>query len=189
MHFKNTALATLLACMALGASAQMASRAAQVLPAAAPSFSAEIGYGTLDYTALGTSAKPSIVRATFGYEAHENLAFEAMLATDGASGTVTGTSTPAQLKVERMVGFYLKPKAKIATNLEVFGRVGYMSQRMSLTSSSTSSTQTDWTESSYGAGLRYALWPRTTINVDYMSYYAKDDAKLKGFNVGIGFLF
>jgi opacity protein-like surface antigen len=42
---------------------------------------------------------------------------------------------------------------------------------------------------SYGMGFSYALNPKTSLNVDYMSYLDKNDGEVNGFTFGVGYKF
>jgi len=41
----------------------------------------------------------------------------------------------------------------------------------------------------YGAGVTYDLSKTTYLNADYTKYHDRDDQKLEGFTVGVGFRF
>ncbi len=96
----------------------------------------EIGYTTTDYSnsivssagrSYDLTASPTAIRGILGYEINPNFSLEGMLAQglNGSNISVSGISTPVELKIDTMYGIYAKPKVQAFQDLEVFGRIGY----------------------------------------------------------------
>jgi opacity protein-like surface antigen len=178
---KKIALASVLAAAAIGVQAQTYG---------------EIGYTSTTFKetvdGFTVKASPSAIRAILGYELNPNLAVEGMAAIGmgGASIKVNDVSIPdLKLKVENAVGVYLKPKMKLNDAVEVFGRLGYASVKGTLYATGLGSDSGTDNSFSYGAGLSYAIDPKTSLNGDYMQYLSKDGAKVNGFTFGVGYKF
>lgn len=178
---KKIALASVLATAAIGVQAQTYG---------------EIGYTSTTFKetvdGFTVKASPSAIRAILGYELNPNLAVEGMVAIGmgGASIKVNDVSIPGlELKIENAVGVYLKPKMKLNDAVEVFGRLGYASVKGTLSATGLGSDSGTDNSFSYGAGLSYAIDPKTSLNGDYMQYLSKDGAKVNGFTFGVGYKF
>ena len=156
-------------------------------------------YGEVGYTALkfkGTSggstltASPSVLGATIGYDVHKNVAVEAMgvfgITEDTFKGT--GTSSSVKLKVDSSYGVFLKPKAMLSENFEVFGRLGYMNSKLSVSGTGFSGS-TASSSLAYGLGANYYVSKTTYLTVNYMNLYNKDNVKIDGVTFGLGMKF
>lgn len=177
---KKLAIASTLALAALAAQAQTY---------------AEIGYTSVNYEeqALGYTFKssPKALRGLMGYELSENVAIEGIVAMGmgDANVKVAGqTISGANLQIDSLYGIYVTPKMKLADNFEGFVRAGYASAKGTVSYNGQNSSGSS-NGFSYGLGVRYAFDKKTSLNVDYMSYVDKSDAKATGFTVGIGFKF
>ncbi len=177
---KKFALATTLALAAVAAQAQIYG---------------EIGYTNVNYEepvqGYTFKSSPKALRGLVGYELSENVAIEGVLGmglgdanVEAAGRTISG----AKLQIDNLYGVYVTPKLKLADNFEGFVRAGFASAKGTVSYNGQSSSGT--TDGfSYGLGVRYAFDKNTSLNVDYMSYFDKSDAKASGFTVGIGFKF
>ncbi len=148
--------------------------------AQAQSLYGEVGYTGLDYKEPGLKVSPAMVRGVVGYEFTPNLAVEGMVGLNGGSDSSSGTT----LKVDNMVGVFGKVQAPVTDALKVYGRLGVA--RTSLKANGVSHGDTGLT---YGAGVTYDLSKTTYLNADYTKYHDRDDQKLEGFTVGVGFRF
>ena len=156
-------------------------------------------YGELAY--LGTTlkessenykTKPNALRLIAGYNLMENLSIEGMVAfgTNSAKDKNDEGLNGNATKVNNMVGLYIKPHVNVSKDLTVFARAGIA--RTALKGTQTEGSE-PWkmkaTKFSYGAGISYAVTPVVSINADYMHYFKKDGATLRGFTVGLGYKF
>ncbi len=156
----------------------------------------EIGY-------VGTTAKgkddgdsfkssPAAFRGILGHELNPNLAIEGMLAVGVGDANVklNGERLPnVKYEIDNAVGLYLKPKTKLNDNVEIFARAGFARARATATAVGVTSVGNSESSFSYGAGMSYAISPKTALNVDYMQYLNKDGFKVNGFTFGVGFKF
>lgn len=176
---KASALA-LLSLSAISASAQ----------ADASKMYGEIGYTPISYTEGIYKANPGILRALIGTEVHPNLNLEGMLGLGIVDGSTTISNIRVASHVDRVWGLYVRPKAMLTPDLELFGRVGYASSKLTLSLPGYGFSSTGSGGSlSYGAGLSFKVAPKTSLALDYMSYYNKNGAQATGFTVGVGYKF
>jgi len=156
----------------------------------------ELGYSQLKISESGFSVKPGMLRGIVGYNFGENLALEGMLGfgvrKDNANTTLAGVPVNIEGDVRHMVGVYVKPKVVLANAFELFGRLGYADTRLRSNASfagfrgSETSSGGDF---SYGLGANFNVAPRAYVGVDYMRYYNKNDVKLDGVTVSVGYRF
>jgi opacity protein-like surface antigen len=156
----------------------------------------ELGYSALKISESGVSVKPGMLRGIVGFNFSQNLALEGMLGfgvrKDNATFTFSGGSGNVEGDVRHMAGIYVKPKVMLGDAVEVFGRLGYADTRLRSTTSipagsiSQTSSGSDW---SYGFGGNFNLAPRTYVGIDYMRYYKKEDVKVDGVTVSVGYRF
>lgn len=140
----------------------------------------EVGYTGLDYREPGIKLSPGMVRGVVGYELSPNLSVEGMVGLDGGSDTAAGNT----LKLNNMVGVFGKVQAPIADGVKVYGRLGVA--RSDLKANGVSDSDTGL---AYGVGMTYDLTKTTYLNADYTKYYDRNDQKLEGLTVGVGFRF
>jgi len=172
---------------------------ASALTLAAFSASAQM-YGEVGYTAVkyeqnsfgdNVKSSPSAVRGVLGFEINPNLAIEGMvgLGLGDDKITVNGVSYPhTKLAIDSMLGLYVKPKFMLGPDLEGFVRLGFAQLKGTATEYGQKYSETE-SSFSYGLGFSYALNPKTSLNVDYMSYLDKNDTKVDGFTFGVGYKF
>ncbi len=156
-------------------------------------------YGELAYGANQTKnntggstfkSSPSGLRATLGYEIEKNFSVEALisLAQDTADIKQDGqTQQGLRTKIDSLYGLYLKPKYSLASDVEVFARLGYAHAKNKNTGFAPASES--HSSISYGVGLSYALTPSVYLSADYMQYIRKTDLKGSGYTLGLGYRF
>ena len=147
-------------------------------------------YGELGYSFLqvkesftGFDANPQALRGFVGYNFHPYFAGEFML----LGGTTTDSDLGVDAKVNHSYGFFLKPKYNY-NNFEVFGRLGWARTKVeaSIPGFSASASENDF---AYGIGLNFNVNPRTYVGIDWMEYLNKDDAKVRGVTLSVGYRF
>jgi opacity protein-like surface antigen len=148
--------------------------------AQAQSMYGELGYTALDYKEPGLKVSPGMARGIVGYEFTPNVAMEGMVGLGAGSDTASGTT----LKLNNMVGVFGKVQAPLADGVNVYGRLGVA--RTSLKANGVSDSDTGL---AYGVGMTYDLSKTTYLNADYTKYHDRDDQKLEGLTVGVGFRF
>ena len=150
----------------------------------------EVGYMSTEFSdsvsGIGFSAKPNALRGIVGYEISPMLAFEGMLALGAGSEKlrVAGIRSGLGLKIDNMVGAFVKPKLPVGDVFELFGRAGYVSTKLTLDGESDREGSL-----AYGVGGSFKMTPALSLNVDYMIYHKKDDARIDGYSVGLSYRF
>lgn len=178
----KTAVAAAALAWVVGAQAQ-----AQSNPGASPIYG-ELGWASITYKESGYKLQPSMVRALVGTELNPNLNVEGMLGFGVSDDTVNIQGVRVTGQINNAWGIFLKPKASIAPNLELFGRVGYVKTKVTASVPGYAISDTGG-DIAYGAGLSYKISETTSLNADYMSYYNKDAVKATGFTIGLGLRF
>jgi opacity protein-like surface antigen len=175
MNFRNLTAITAMALLSCAASVQ----------AADENNYAEIGYTTTKYSGVGAEWTPPALRGVFGSNLHENYAVEAMLLLGLADSSKLGVT----IKAESGAGVYFKPKAKLGSHVELFGRIGWANINTQVRSSFGSTTDAADSGLSYGFGAAFTINKAMSINVDYMLYNEDNGSKIDGATVGIGYKF
>lgn len=181
--------------LALAGSTLLAAGAAQAQSAAkssASGFYGEVGFTPLEFKDPGIKLYPKQVRLIGGYDVHPNLAVEGLIGLGAKEDKVEANGVTLKFNVDYTVGLFLKPKVAVTPELELFGRVGYARTKYGFSSSVGDmdvSVSTSKNDTAYGVGAAYALNEKISINLDYMSYFSKDDAKIKGITLGVGMKF
>lgn len=150
----------------------------------------ELGLTQVKYSYAGYSITPKVLRGVVGYDAHPNVAIEAMVGLGISDGSTTVAATRVVGEVDHMIGLYVKPKVDVSPELQVFARVGFARSKVtgSVPSMGLTTTATD-SDASYGMGLAYSFNKTSALTLDYMSYYSKDGEKANGLTLGVGFKF
>lgn len=176
---KSAVVAAALA-SALGAHAQAQSAASPVY--------GELGWTSVTYKESGYKLNPKMVRAIVGTDLNPNLSIEGMFGFGVADDNVTIQGVRVTGEINNAWGVFLKPKANIAPNLDVFARLGYVKTKVTASVPGYALSDSGG-DTAYGAGLSYKLTETTSLNADYMSYYNKDGVKGTGFTIGLGMRF
>jgi opacity protein-like surface antigen len=156
----------------------------------------EVAYvsATSKYTtsSIRVESNPKSIGAFIGYTLNENFAAEGLIGT-GLGGTdvkVNGASqsNPVTSKTDYLYGAFLKPRAKLNDEFELFGRLGYIKGKFTSSNSSASSSDVkgDW---AYGVGANYYFNKTTYVSASWMNFYNKDGVKFDGWTVGLGIKF
>ena len=159
---------------------------ASLLVLAGASAQAQTIYGDVAYQMLDTdlTTDPAALRATLGLEFTPMLAGEVMLGLNARKGKETVDGITVTAKIDRLVGVYVKPKFKLNESVELYGRAGFVSSKVS--ASALGSSVSDSTSGfSYGIGASYYITPALSINVDYMDYDELDG----GIAIGMKYAF
>jgi outer membrane protein W len=156
-------------------------------------------YGEIGYSALKISgpapigkieASPKMLGLTVGYGVLNNVAVEAMLGLNAGddAAKADGEATNGKMKIERAFGLFVKPRAMLGANVEVFGRFGY-ARTTANTTTPDASNSADSNGFAYGLGANYYFNAKTYLSVNYMKLSNKDEGKIDGFTFGLGMKF
>ncbi|MGZ5181384.1 MAG: porin family protein [Ramlibacter sp.] len=182
--------------IAAAASALLMAGAAQAQTKPGTGAYGELGYTFVKISEPGLSVKPGMLRGVIGFNLSENLAVEALggvgIRKDNSTVDAGGVPVNLELDVRHVIGAYIKPQANIGDAVQVFGRLGYAETRLRATASAAGLAATgSGSESSfsYGLGANFNVSPKMYVSADYMRYTKKDDTKVDGLTVGVGYRF
>ena len=148
----------------------------------------EVAYVASTYSDSDISVRPGVLRGIAGIEYNSNLAFEAMVGAGVRDGSFGVGGYTADVSVDYAIGAYIKPKLALTPDLELFGRVGFVRAKLSA-SVAGMSVSTSGSDVSFGIGLKYAIAPAWSANLDYMSYGKIDGTKGSGVGLGVSYKF
>ena len=148
----------------------------------------EIGWSQITYKESGYSINPSVLRALIGTEVHPNLAIEGMFGFGIADDSVRIGSSNVKGEIDSTWGVFIKPKLALTPDLDAFVRLGYAKTKLSVSVPGYRISDTGG-DISYGVGASSKLSKQVSANVDYMSYYNKDNVKGTGLTLGLGLNF
>lgn len=134
--------------------------------------------GTLD------GVNNSAIAFTFGYKVMKHLAIEAQLGAGVTDDKVTVDGSQVTLKNKEFYGVYLRPYLPVSDTIELYGRVGYFSGKLSASGNSVSDTDRK-NDMAYGIGAAFALSKSMSATIEYNQWFDKDDIKVSGFGIGI----
>jgi attachment invasion locus protein len=152
----------------------------------------EVGYSQFnlkqDSRGFDTKVKPTAVRAIVGVELAPHLAIEGHAATGLKDDSVRIGSASATGEVDNMLGAFVKPKVMLGNTVELYGRAGVASTKVS-TSAFGAGDSDRTTSFAYGGGASFSLTPQLSLNADYMNYLDRRGTKVDGVTFGVGFKF
>ena len=145
----------------------------------------ELGYSflTVKESTTGFDANPQALRGFIGYNFHPYFAGELML----LGGTASDSDRGVDAKVKYSYGIFLKPKYNY-NNFELFGRLGWARTKSEISIPGFSASGSD-NDFAYGVGVNYNFNPRTYVGLDWMEYLNKDNAKIDGVTLSVGYRF
>lgn len=151
-------------------------------------FYVEASYGGIKYSQYGYYATPGVGILKFGANINKNLSVEGQVGTTITNATGYIGVTPVSVKYDSIYGVFLKAKAEVTPDFEVFGRLGYAHASISV-STPYGSGSAENGDFAYGIGAQYNFTPVVYGQIDYMSYYNKNGATANGPSIGLGLKF
>jgi attachment invasion locus protein len=152
----------------------------------------EVGYSQFnlkqDTRGFDTKVKPAAARAIVGVELAPHLAIEGHAATGLKDDSVRVGPVTATGEVDNMLGVFVKPKVMLGETVELYGRAGMASTKVS-TSVLGVGDSSRTTSFAYGGGASFNLTPQLSLNADYMNYLDRRGTKVDGVTFGVGFKF
>lgn len=155
----------------------------------------EVGFASLklkDETGTIGSFDNTAVKFTLGKVVADNIALEATIGTGMSDDSKVIRGVNVSVETKEFYGAFVRPFVKINDDLEVFARVGYFHGKIKASASVPRASITASDSSSdiaYGIGAAYNISKTTSLVVDYMNYYDKDDTKVNGFGLGLRYKF
>lgn len=153
---------------------------------------AQIGISRARTEGSGIAFVNPVAIATIGYNFNKNFAGEVVAGTGINDDTVNYGATRVTATVNSIFGAYLKAKTEVATDLEVFARVGVLHANVSASASNgfySGSASAGDNSFSFGAGIQYNFTKSMYGQVDYMSLYNKGGISSQGPSASVGFNF
>lgn len=149
----------------------------------------EVGYTSVNYSEPGYSLSPAgVIRVSLGKNFSDNLALEAIAGFAATDGSLTTSGVTVKGRVDSMYGFYIKPQAQLSDSVSVFGRLGWVSSKLTATAPGVSISSSG-SDVSYGVGASVKVAKNAAITFDYMTYYNKSGTKADGITAGVSFGF
>jgi hypothetical protein len=179
----------LLSAILLGASV-----GSQAQTQADPKLYAEIGYAATTFKVEDAAdqfkAKPALLTGIVGYQIHPNVAVEGLLGLGAKSSEIkwNGAATGVNVKINNTMGVFVRPSVKVSDEVELFARLGYLRSKLTLSDAFGSVSDTD-NGVAYGLGGNVYLYKTSYLQLNWTSYYNKDDVKINGLGVAYGMRF
>lgn len=184
MKRKQLPLAAALAAVFFVGAAQAQQTSVMNTTPATP-WTAELGYSWMDIrdSGLGFRVRPQAIRGIVGYSFHPNFAVEGM----AAFGTRSDDDLGVDVKLRNAYGVFVKPKYAF-NNFEVFGRAGWARTSVRASAPGVSATGSD-NAFAWGLGANYNFNPRMYASLDYMRLNNRNDTRVDGWTLGVGWRF
>ena len=183
MKSKMIAISVALACSGAFAQSKSKDDAAYI----------QLGYNSTQYNLDGISglSNANSLAITLGKNMAENYAIEGIYASGMGDSTTTAPGTTVNVKLTSSYGLFLKPKMMVSDAVELFARVGYFNAKASLSVPAAPALNTDssGTSLSYGMGASMKITDAIYGSLDWMQWYKKDGADIKGMGLSIGYKF
>lgn len=183
MSAKKSLSALMLACLSVGA-------------AHAQGY-VQLGYETVSVKENFVSAgqtynletSPKVLSLMAGYALHPNVSGEILLGTGLGSNNVSFSSvnSGAEVKVQSLIGAYIKPKFNPTENLELYGRLGYSRTRVIASGSGIDSAASQ-KGFGWGLGMNYAITNSTYVDWHF-TQYSNTDGAVRGTGLALGMRF
>jgi hypothetical protein len=151
-------------------------------------FYAELGFAQANYSEPGLNFNNTMAALTLGYSFNKNIAVEVMGATSTGEANFFIGNTPVRAEVSEASGLYVKASLPIDNNFEVFAKTGVTNAKVEASSAFGGGWASD-SSFSYGGGIQFNFNRNAYAIVQYMSYYAKEDVKVKGPAISVGYKF
>lgn len=139
--------------------------------------------------------KPTMALGRYGMYMGENFAIEGRaglgIGDDSKRVTYLGYDVDTKVEVDNLLGVYAVGVLPAGDMLDVYGFAGMsritLTATASLVGGTPSSSSDSETSLSLGAGANIKLGKSTAINIEYASYYDKDNITIKALAIGVIF--
>ena len=180
---KNILLAALLSAITTGAFAQANKESG---------FYAELGLAQAYYKEPAANFNNSMGVLKAGYNINKYIAAEVMAAGNLNSANFNIRNINYNAKVSSAYGGYAKFSLPVNNDFSLFARVGVTSATVDATASNGSASASAWSSGSdfsYGAGAQFNFTKDIYGQVDYMSYYNKNNITVQAPSISVGYKF
>ncbi len=149
---------------------------------------AEIGGVYARYSEPAAWFTSGVANLKLGYNINENFAIEGMVGRSLVDTNFYAGSTRVSARIDNMISGYVKVKAPLSQNAEIFGRFGFTNGSISA-NTRFGSGWVSGSSASYGGGVQFNTSTNTYFTLDYMSYYNGNGVSVTGAGANIGFKF
>jgi opacity protein-like surface antigen len=178
---KNLLAAVLLSVAATGAMAQAQANKET-------GFYAELGLAQAYYKEGNANFNNAMGEIKAGYNINKYIAAEVMAAGNLNSANFNYGSTNINAKVSSAYGGYAKLSLPVNDDFSLFVRAGVTSATVTASSRYASAWSTG-SDFSYGAGAQFNFTKDVYGQVDYMSYYNKNNITVQAPSISVGYKF
>jgi len=137
-----------------------------------------------NYEETGTDLDLNLVQLQVGNRFNENFAAEARAGVGTGDDSEQVFGTEVKLEADSIISVFAKGIIPVGP-VELYGLAGWT--RLELTASASTvnvSTSDDDTDISYGLGMSFNPTESTSLFVEYMNMYDKDDVEINGITLG-----
>lgn len=148
-------------------------------------------YGEVGYTSFAVKTRhlPTLhlgaLGVTAGYTVNPYLSIEGLLAkgvkNDSATFPFLGNVT---VKTDYVLAAFVKPKYAFNEKVEVFAKLGWMKNSLSV-----GGEKDTGNDVAYGLGGQVKFTPQVYGTAGYTRFYNKNNTKVDGWNIGVGYKF
>lgn len=155
-------------------------------------FYAELGYAQIYYTEPSASMNHAMGVLKGGYNFNKNIAIEFMTAGKLNDAVFYSGSTRIVASVSNAYGGYGKFSLPVNEDVSLFVRLGFTNARIDATATNGTRSASAWSSGSdysYGAGAQFNITKSVYGQIDYMSYYNKNNVTVKAPSISVGYKF
>ena len=155
-------------------------------------FYAELGLAQAYYKEPTANFNNSMGVLKAGYNINKYVAAEVMAAGNLNTATFYSGATRIEAKVSSAYGGYGKFSLPVNEDFSLFVRLGVTSATVSATATNGSRYASAWSSGSdfsYGAGAQFNFTKDIYGQVDYMSYYNKNNITVTAPSISVGYKF
>ena len=128
-----------------------------------------VGVSTLkwsDKEKIFDGVSNSAVALTLGYRAMKNLAVEGQIGTGIGDDSVSANGTRLTVKNKEFYGVFLRPYIQATDSLELYGRLGYFSGKISATGQGVN--ESNWeNDTAFGVGAAVSISKSLVVTLEY----------------------
>jgi hypothetical protein len=149
---------------------------------------AELGVTQVYFKQNDTQFNHMMADVKVGYNFSKNIAVEVMLGNNLNSADTNYNGTNVNAKISSAYGGYGKFSLPVSDVFSLFVRLGVTDARLN----SSSNLGSDWSSGfdfSYGGGAQFNFTKEVYGQIDYMSYYNKNNVSVAGPSISIGYKF
>lgn len=155
-------------------------------------FYAELGLAQAYYKEGNANFDNTMAEIKAGYNINKYIAAEVMAAGNLNSANFNIGSTSINAKVSSAYGGYAKFSLPVNDDFSLFVRAGVTSATVNATATNGGRYASTWStgsDFSYGAGAQFNFTKDVYGQVDYMSYYNKNNITVQAPSISVGYKF